>query len=188
MIEVIKAPEIVFDDSKILCYLGFPRGKTDEQTVKLINECKAELIKHASLKACLKKVEVKINGDEIDLGFKIKSKDLARNLKGSKYAVLFCATAGSAADRLILKYVKTEPSRAIVFDAAASDTVEQFCKYINKLYDAKPRYSCGFGDFGLEYQHSFIEHLDTARKIGVTLTDGNLMTPTKSVTAVMGLK
>ena len=188
MVEVITAPEIVFNNSEILRYLGFPRGKSDEQTVKLIEECKADLIKYASLKACLKKVDVKVCGDEIDLGFKIKSKDLARNLGDCKSAVLFCATAGSAADRLILKYVKTQPSKAIVFDAAASDMVEQFCKYLNRLYNAKPRFSCGFGDFGLEYQHYFIEHLDTARKIGVTLTDGNLMTPTKSVTAVMGLK
>lgn len=188
MIKILNAPEIKFNDSEILRYLGFPRGKSDDGTLKLIEECKADLVKYAKLKACLKEVEVRIDGDEIDLGFKVKSNDLTKNLKGSKKAILFCATAGSAADRLILKYVKTEPSKAIVYDAIASDMVEQFCKYINSLYDAKPRYSCGFGDFGLEYQHFFIEHLDTARKIGVTLTNGNLMTPTKSVTAVMGLK
>lgn len=188
MIEIINAPEIICDTNEVLRYLGFPRGKSDENTLKLIEECKADLIKQINLKACVKRVKIIICGDEIDLGFKVKSKALSKNLEGCDEAVLFCATIGAAADRMILKYVKTEPSKAVVYDAVASDIIEQFCKYINGLYKGKPRFSCGFGDFGLSYQHYFIEQLDTARKIGVTLTEGNLMLPTKSVTAVIGIK
>ena len=51
----------------------------------------------------------------------------------------------------------------------------------------RPRYSPGFGDFGLEYQPYIFEALDCQRAIGLTLTDSFLMSPTKSVTALIGI-
>ena len=45
----------------------------------------------------------------------------------------------------------------------------------------------GFGDFGLEYQPFIFEALDCPRNLGLTLTDSFLMSPTKSVTALIGI-
>ena len=49
------------------------------------------------------------------------------------------------------------------------------------------RFSAGYGDFSLEHQRDFVRCLDVTRKLGITLSDSLLMTPTKSVTAVIGL-
>ena len=51
----------------------------------------------------------------------------------------------------------------------------------------RPRYSPGYGDLSLEYQSDFLQVLEAAKKIGIVLSEGGVMIPEKSVTAVMGL-
>ena len=50
------------------------------------------------------------------------------------------------------------------------------------------RYSPGYGDLPLELQREIIRVLDCGRTIGITLTESLLMQPSKSVTAVIGMK
>jgi hypothetical protein len=49
------------------------------------------------------------------------------------------------------------------------------------------RYSPGYGDFPLSEQRHIFALLDVTRRIGVSLTEGGLMLPQKSVTALIGL-
>ena len=49
------------------------------------------------------------------------------------------------------------------------------------------RFSPGFGDLPLAVQPAFLAALDAPRRIGLAATAGNLLVPTKSVTAVVGL-
>ena len=51
----------------------------------------------------------------------------------------------------------------------------------------RPRFSPGYGDFDIGHQKDMVNLLDLPRQIGVTLTDGGMLAPTKSVTAVMGI-
>lgn len=51
----------------------------------------------------------------------------------------------------------------------------------------RPRFSPGYGDFPLECQQGIAAALELSKRIGVMLTDRLMMTPSKSVTAVMGL-
>ena len=134
-----------------------------------------------------------INEDnEVDLGFcRIKSKDLAKNLGGCKAAFIFAATTGTGIDRLIMKYQKTEPSKAVVIDALSSAAVEGLCNLLNDELNhgrkTAPRYSPGYGDVSLEYQKEILNFLDAQRKIGITLSDRLFMAPVKSVTAIIGI-
>ena len=50
------------------------------------------------------------------------------------------------------------------------------------------RYSPGYGDFPLAAQNALVALLDTPRKVGVALTSTFLLTPSKSVTAVIGVR
>jgi len=54
-------------------------------------------------------------------------------------------------------------------------------------YYIRPRFSPGYGDFDIAHQDMILRMLDTAKKIGLTLTGGNMLTPSKSVTAVIGV-
>ena len=50
------------------------------------------------------------------------------------------------------------------------------------------RYSPGYGDLPLAVQREVMEALDCGRTVGITLSDSLLMTPSKSVTAIIGMK
>ena len=54
--------------------------------------------------------------------------------------------------------------------------------------DIKPRFSPGYGDVPLEIQKDIVMLLDCAKRIGVSLNDSLLMSPSKSVTAFIGLQ
>ena len=54
-------------------------------------------------------------------------------------------------------------------------------------YYIRPRFSPGYGDFDIAHQDMILRMLDTAKKIGLTMTDSYMLTPTKSVTAIIGI-
>ena len=49
------------------------------------------------------------------------------------------------------------------------------------------RYSPGYGDLPLDVQNSFLRALDAQKKIGLTVSENNLLFPRKSVTAIIGI-
>ena len=64
-----------------------------------------------------------------------------------------------------------------------------FWDFLKEQYkDIKPRFSAGYGDFPLSAQKEIFGMLDCARQIGLTLNDSLLMSPTKSVTSIVGLE
>ena len=54
-------------------------------------------------------------------------------------------------------------------------------------YYLRPRFSPGYGDFSIGHQGGILRMLDASKRIGLSMTDGNMLAPTKSVTAVIGL-
>ena len=50
-----------------------------------------------------------------------------------------------------------------------------------------PRFSPGYGDLNINVQRDIFTHLDLSRKIGVTLNESLIISPSKSVTAIIGL-
>ena len=177
---------------EILRYAG---SKEIEDTV---TECLAEAEGSLSYKVCYATVNISINGEDIDMEFaKARSKDLAKNLSGCDKAIIFAATVGMGIDRLIAKYSRISPSRALCFQAIGSERVESLCDAFEEeikkeVSDGerffKPRFSPGYGDLSLEIQKEIFSLLDCPRKIGVSLGDSLLMTPSKSVTAIMGYR
>ena len=129
----------------------------------------------------------------LDLGFaKTASADLRKNLAGCERAVLFCATAGIAFDRLIKKYERISPARALWYQSIGAAYVEAVCdaccSALQKEYGGvRPRFSPGYGDLPLDMQKAIFAALSPEKHIGVTLNDNLFMTPTKSVTAIVGL-
>ena len=51
----------------------------------------------------------------------------------------------------------------------------------------RPRFSPGYGDFSIAHQRDITRELDTARRLGLTVTESLMLAPMKSVTAVIGL-
>ena len=179
--------------NKVLKYLGV-RGEVAPELDSLLDECFAIAEPYMGGKAVFEVYDITFNGEILNLGFaKVKSKDLLKNLQGCNKIALFAATVGAGFDRLILKYGKISPSKATVFQAIGSATVEALCDAVNEeiinIYGScKPRYSCGYGDLNISLQRDIFAALSLQNNLAITLSENFFMTPTKSVTAIVGIK
>lgn len=170
-------------------YAGLPKGTAVPDTLKAVFD---ELAPTLSYKVCFAEYPIHTDGDTLDLGFAVvHSADLKKCLADCDRLVLFAATVGLAPDRLSEKYRRLSPEKALYANAVGAERVEalcdEFCRDLATDHNTRPRFSPGYGDLPLALQTEVFAALDCPRKIGVTLTDTLLMTPTKSVTALVGI-
>ena len=160
------------NEKEALRYLGFRGRPADPETVRAVREIGAALEKSLQPKCVSRRYAVRVSETAVELdGWRIESVKLARHLRGAEAAYLFAATLCSA---LIEDYCDEMQARLAVEEAR------------NGLF-LRPRFSPGYGDFALESQREIFPRLACEKRIGVTLTDSLLMTPFKSVTAVIGV-
>lgn len=174
---------------EIIRYAG--ADKYDGDTNALIESVIAEARDIFSYKVCYTTLPVSVDADAVDFGiFSVVSKHLAESLKGSGRALIFAATVGVGVDRLIARYSRTSPSRALFLQALGSERVESLCNAFCHSFDSPltPRFSPGYGDLTLDCQEKIFTILNCPKNIGLTLNDSMLMSPTKSVTAFAGIK
>lgn len=171
---------------------------SDASHDQLINDCIREVNGHLSFKACYATFPIEICIDSIDLGFQsVRSADLAKCLKGCSQIIVFASTVGIGADRLIKKYSAVSPAKALIMNALCTERIESlcdlFCKELSDEFSKKskrltPRFSPGYGDLPLNLQTDIIRITEAQKSIGLSLTDNLIMIPTKSVTAIIGVK
>lgn len=178
-------------------YLGYGRHAVDDQTLTMIADAFESLQVVAGRKFiyrifCL---EQTVDGEISFGGVTINSRNLKKNLKGCDKIILFGATLGTAVDQLIRRTSLTDMAKAVVLQACAAALLEEYCDACQDEIAQemkregrylRPRFSPGYGDFSIAYQKEIIGMLDCAKKIGLMMTDSYMMTPTKSVTAVIG--
>lgn len=118
------------------------------------------------------------------------SVDLSRRLKDAKEAYLFAATLGHDVDRLIRKYAALSAADLLIVQAIAATAIERYIDDETASWKEEllPRYSPGYGDLPLDVQPTFLRTLDPKGTLGITLTETFLMIPSKSVTAIIGIK
>ena len=76
------------------------------------------------------------SGASLDLGFTVThSRDLQKNLKGCCRIILFGATVGLELDRLIARYGRLSPSKALCFQAIGAERIESLCNVFNDEID-----------------------------------------------------
>lgn len=179
-------------------YLGIKKGAADAKTCALVESSFQELMKEAQPKSICRIFELQELGEgAVQIGkLKIESRSLARNLKNCRRAVLFGATLGTGTDRLITRTGLKDMARAVALQACAAALLEEYCDQCQEEIGRelekeggylRPRFSPGYGDFDISYQEPIMRMLDCAKLIGLSMTEGCMMTPAKSVTAVIGI-
>ena len=129
-----------------------------------------------------------------DLGF--ASSQLDRHLDGCEDVYLSCGTIGAPFDALLRRASAVSGLDALIVQAIGAAAVEKHMDAVDGEIRAElapgesllPRYSPGYGDFPLEASRKILEMLDAPRRIGVSLTDTLLLVPSKTVTAVIGVR
>lgn len=179
-------------EKEILRYAGCKCK--DTETLKLLHSCIDEARDKLSYNVCYRELPMSTDGLSCDFGcFFVKSQHLAKNLKGCKRVIVFSATVGVGIDRLIAKYTRLSPSRALILQAIGSERVEAlcdtFCEDIKQERNVilRPRFSPGYGDLPLAVQKDIFCVLECSKKIALSLNDSLLMSPSKSVTAFIGI-
>lgn len=184
--------------SEILRYLGYRNENPDEAVLSLIAECRGELAGVMTPRTVYRCFPLVWNG-ETDMeagGLHLQSQSLAKNLRGCGEVILFAATLGSGVDRLMNRYTKLAVSKAAVLQAAGAAAIEAYCDLCQEKLKGelaaegkylRPRFSLGYGDLPLTIQESFLQVLEASKRIGICLSDGGIMLPEKSVTALMGV-
>ncbi len=174
------------DEREVLRYAGCRAA--DEATVALLQSCVDEAAASVSPRVCFTILPLSVAGDICRLGeWQVTSSSLAKVLAGCREAVVFAATVGVELDRLVAKYSRVSPSRAVMMQALGAERIEALCDCVCTDCGAvTARFSPGYGDLPLETQRELFALLQPERKIGLCLNDSLLMSPTKSVTAIVG--
>lgn len=188
MSELWKTPDLPAPDRKMI--LRYARGGSGTGVSELLEDVIREGVLAVKPKLCFAVLPVKLQGDLVVLNtISVRSRGFASFLSGCDRAVLFAATVGAEADRLISRAGTVSPARALLLDAFFTERIEALCDRFTAQYDEPSRrFSPGYADLPLEFQKTIFPLLDCPRKIGLTLGDTLLMMPTKSVTAFIGLR
>jgi len=189
-------PEPHIDRREILRYAGVRDG--GEELYPLVDGLLSELLPKLTYRVCYSVFPITLQGASVDLGFaKVNSHSLSRCLDGCDRIVLFAATVGLAVDRATLRYGAISESRALLTEAIGNERIEALCdtfcrdmreRYGTDGYTLCPRFSPGYGDLPIELQRDIFSTLMPSSKIGLTLNSSLLMSPAKSVTAVVGMR
>jgi len=188
------------DKKEVLRYLQVSKKLDDEKINLLIDKTITEIKDLINLRYLYQKFPIKIT----DQGVKVegttlilKGKSIRKHLKDSEKIYIMAATLGTQVDRKISYYEKISVTKSMIFDACATAAIEGACDYIEAQIkkevlavgneDISFRYSPGYGDLGIDIQKEILRILNAPRKIGLTASKYNMLLPTKSVTAIIGV-
>ena len=186
----VEKPQAI-DLAQAARYFG-ARGGADEATQALLERCAAPLLAAATPRAVWREGSV---NSLTEAGI-LQGSDVMRHLQGCTSAVLLAVTLGPGADAQIRRAGVGDLAAEVASDALGSALAEQAAdaaeaalrqwaagqgKYLTG------RYSPGYGDWPIAVQSLLAAALDTARRAGLCVTDSDLMTPRKSITAVLGV-
>ena len=179
------------DTAQAARYFG-ARGEPDEKTMALLEQCAAPLLAAATPRA----VRLEADVDALaDAGI-LRGGDVMHHLEGCPQAVLLAVTLGPGVDAQIRRAGVGDIAAGVASDALGSALAEQAAEAAEaelRQWAAREgkyltgRFSPGYGDWDITVQPLVAAALDTVRRAGLCVTDTNLMTPRKSVTAILGL-
>ena len=179
-------------------YLGFGRREADEATLRLVAAAFSQLERSASPRIVWRVFDLKTAGEgRLDIGgMEVESRSLWKNMKGCCQAVVLGATLGSGVDLLMRRQSLTDMAAAVVTQACAAAMLEEYLdgeqEKIGRELERegkylRPRFSPGYGDFSICHQGQLLAMLEAPKRIGLSMTDSSMLTPVKSVTAVIGV-
>ena len=175
--------------------LRYLRARPDDKEAQLlVDTVYLKLRNEVQARHVLQKHRVVVNATGVTLegGTRFNSRDLAAHLKGCEEALLLGATLGSRVDAAIRRLALGSVAEGAAAQAVAAALIESYCDEVQARFDTgglaqRPRFSPGYGDWDLAEQRLIFPVLNCAKLIGLTLTEGCMMAPSKSVTAVIGL-
>lgn len=187
---VIPTTELELNKNEVFARLKTARNAD----ISLDFECVAELEKNILCKYSAVRTPVEFfDGNRLNCGFgEVKSENLCKNLMGCREVFVFAVTLGIGVDRFLNKLSLTSPANHFIADAFASAYAESAADKAEEIMkgslECRPRFSPGYGDLDLSCQKNVLEFVNAQRLLGISLNKSLLMSPTKTITAIVGIE
>ena len=178
--------------TELLRYLGWKGQEFDETLQNKLEEAAKRCLELARPRCVVKKFAISHDMRIAD-DFALEGQDVAAHLAGCTELYLFAATVGADAEREISRlFAAGKANDALLLDSAATCAVESYADEIcvdlqaGETFALTERFSCGYGDFPLSAQPKILRLLSADTKIGLCSDESFLLSPQKSVTALIG--
>lgn len=188
---------IVLTPQMVLKYLGY-KGQDISSLMELTEQTIAEIYQISSPKFLVDYQKILTNEENLITlknGLLLQGNSISKRLANCHMAAILIATIGLEFDKKLLSLQHIQPSKAIIFDAAGSAYVEAIMDKLNeRIINENPqmhttkRFSAGFGDLPLQTNKQLIKKYDAYRRLGIVINQNFLMSPCKSVTAIIGIR
>ena len=187
-IHLWQAPPLPFDRREIFRYAGMPVPSENDTLNTILDDCLREAEQMIRCRGVWRIVSV-----DIPFLKEAGSRSTERFLAGCREVILLAVTAGREGDRFIARNQVRSPLHGLMAHAIGTERVETACDAMCEELDAlfpgeltDGRFSPGYGDLPLRLQRDFFDLLDCEKYLGMSLMSSLLMSPSKSVTALIG--
>lgn len=187
----------VIDEREVARYLGYGTSSPDDRTGQQIRHGISRMRAEIRPRVAYAAFPLRFFADGVELGstgVTLPGEDIAAHLSHCHTAVLMAATLSAQADALIRRTQAADMAQGLIMDCCATTAVEQLCddweEMVKEQYSGASfsfRYSPGYGDLPLTLQPRLLALLDAPRRIGLCASDSLILTPRKSVTALLGV-
>ena len=183
-----------FHREEVLQYLHWRGGEIPPEVNAQIDRCIAETLAVIQPRYTYRHFQLHHTPEGVylcDTDILLPGQDIRSLLADCQSCVLMAATLGAALEAHIRRAQVRDLTRAVILDCCGSAAIEAVCDAVEQhICTHAPfltdRFSPGYGDMPIDFQYELIGLLDTARQIGLTLTDSYILMPRKSVTAIIG--
>lgn len=184
------------DSDEVLRYMGCPPQQADTSLRETVAQCTHTLLEAVRPRWTHRAFSItqEQGGVRLSSGLLLPGQDIAAHLQGCSQVVVFCATLSAQVDRLIRQAESRDMLQALCLDCCATAAVEQLCDQIEThIHGEYPdcffpfRFSPGYGDLPLSVQGPLLTLLDAPRTLGLCASSSHILTPRKSVTALVGV-
>lgn len=184
------------EKSELLRYLGYKGQEYGESIEKNIDLAISICLDKVTPRSIIKKYS--LNREPLSLkgtNMILQGQDIAKHLDDCNEVYIMGATVGFEIEKTVNKLMSENPLLGVIVDSASICAIESYCDDLCEELQMKNskqltwRFSCGYGDFPLSQQKDFVRLLEMQKRIGVFINeDSFMMTPQKSVTAIIGIK
>jgi len=182
-------------ERRVLAYLGF-KGEADDEQISMIQKAIADTRRFARPQFVYRffplyetEGQLLLKDSEIDVGYPSLQKMF--RYKDSQNVCILVSTLGIGIDNRIERLRESDMSTMVLTDACANalieDETDEFQKRLG-LKDSTFRYAPGYGDVPLSLQRLIFDGMPEIAKIGISLDEGCLMHPMKSMTGIIGFR
>ncbi len=180
------------DRAEILRYLGYRGQALSPELTEQLDRCQAAVCAAAEPRTVYRLLSPEEVPPEL-----LQGQDIKAHLAGSETICLMAATLGAPLEELLMRTQVRNVSDAVIMDASASAAIESVCDRweaaLRRELEARGlglsgRFSPGYGDLPLSVQPLFLRTVDAGRRIGLRVTGSGLLTPRKSVTALLAVR